>query len=142
MVTMSNGYSIDGLRKYRQRLSIEDLPDALRLHAWGFRKLMQRRKALGKPTPQWTRAILMGQAKRLACSTPEERQAWARRMQARHGGLAVQRMYREQGRDTLTRARYIRALRQQERKRVDADDARRKQLGLMPPRRWKRLPTG
>jgi hypothetical protein len=92
--------------------------------------------------PSWRLARLVGQARRLAQTTPEERSAWGRRMQARHGGLAVQRMYREQGRDTLTRARYIRQLKQQERKRVAAEDTRRKELGLPLPRRSKLLPFG
>jgi hypothetical protein len=45
--------------------------------------------------PQWRRAILVGQAKRLALNPPDS--AWARRMLAKRGGLAVQEKYRREG---------------------------------------------
>lgn len=106
--------------------------------AWRLLNKWLRRR----PWKPWRYPVLIGRARTLARTTPEERSAWGRRMQARHGGLAVQRMYREQGRDTLTRARHIRQLKQQERKRAAAEDARRERLGLPLPPRWKRLPIG
>jgi hypothetical protein len=41
---------------------------------------------------------LVGQAKRLALMSDEERSAWGRSMQAKHGGYAVQRRYWQEGR--------------------------------------------
>src|ERR1700751_3379868 len=88
-----------GLERYRQRASVDDLPEPLRSRAWDwYGYFLARRRAEGKPTPQTTQAILMGVAKRLAKTTPEERTRWARKMLGRLGGLHVQQMYRERGR--------------------------------------------
>ena len=45
--------------------------------------------------PPWRRAILVGQAKRLALNPPDS--AWGRRMLAKRGGLAVQEKYKREG---------------------------------------------
>ena len=39
--------------------------------------------------PLWRRAILIGQAKRLASMSDDERSAWGRSMLAKRGGYAV-----------------------------------------------------
>jgi hypothetical protein len=49
----------------------------------------------GNDLPPWRYAILVGQAKRLALNPPDS--AWARRMLARRGGLAVQEKHRREG---------------------------------------------
>jgi hypothetical protein len=90
---------IEALQKYRQRASIDQLPEPLRTRAWEwYSYFLMRRRAEGKPTPQTTHAILQGVAKRLAKTTSEERSAWGRSMLGRLGGLRVQQMHREQGR--------------------------------------------
>lgn len=68
---------IEALRKYRGKNTngyFEDLSPDLRFRAqrW-LSELLERRQSLGKPTPQWTFAILVGQAKRLAKQSREER---------------------------------------------------------------------
>lgn len=45
--------------------------------------------------PRWRRAILVGQAKRLALNPPDS--AWGRKMLAKRGGLAAQRRRRREG---------------------------------------------
>lgn len=96
---------IEGLRKYRGRNPngyFEDLPADVRFHArrW-LAYLLERRKHLGKETPQWTFAILVGQAKRLASKSEEERSAWGRSMLAKRGGYAVQQRYLMEGKQPL-----------------------------------------
>ena len=136
---------IEGLKKYRRRPSIEDLPEPLRLDAldW-FRRMMQRRMALGKRTPTWTRSILMSQAKRLALNPPTS--AWGRSMLAKRGGKAVQRLYqltnRTDDRHPAHRAAMISATRRAWRKREKQEAERRTRLGLPPKRRTKWLPVG
>lgn len=51
----------------------------------------------GNDLPSWRRAILVGQAKRLAVNPPDS--AWGRRMLAKRGGLAAQRRRRWEGRN-------------------------------------------
>jgi hypothetical protein len=135
---------IAGLSKYRRRPSVNDLPASLRSDAWEwYRRFMHRRKALGKPTPPWTRAILMGQAKRLALNPPTS--AWGRSMLAKRGGLAVQRQYRLDqrtgDRHPAHRAAAVSASRRNWTKQQQ-DAVRREQSGMPPKPRWKRLPLG
>jgi hypothetical protein len=49
----------------------------------------------GTDLPPWRRGILTGVAKRLALNPPDS--AWARRMLAKRGGLAVQEKYKREG---------------------------------------------
>ncbi|PSH05052.1 MAG: hypothetical protein CXZ00_02525 [Acidobacteria bacterium] len=100
--------SIESLRKYRGRNPngyFEDLPADVRFRArrW-LAELLERRKRQGKPTPQWTFAILVGQAKRLASQSKEERSAWGRSMLAKRGGYAVQQRYRIEGKHPAAKA--------------------------------------
>ena len=85
---------IEGLQKYRGRNPngyFEDLPLEIqqKAHQW-LDHLCQKWQS---NLPRWKFAILVGQAKRLAWTTPEERSAWGRSMLARRGGYAVQRRY-------------------------------------------------
>ena len=87
---------IPGLEPYRRRPpngTFETLQFEARRKAqmllWGF---CQR---WGNDLPPWRRAILVGQAKRLALNPPDS--AWARRMLAKRGGLAVQEKYKREG---------------------------------------------
>jgi hypothetical protein len=90
---------IEGLKKYRDRNPsgyFEDLPWEARQRAFGWlHQFCQRWRG---NLPSWRFAILVGQAKRLARTTPEERSQWGRKMWAKLGGHTVQRVYREQGR--------------------------------------------
>jgi len=90
---------IEGLRKYRGRNPrgyFEDLPwEAKRRAQILLHRLCERWRG---NLPQWRLAILIGQAKRLARMSPEERSAWGRSMLAKRGGLAVQRKYRAEDR--------------------------------------------
>ena len=92
---------IESLRQFRGRNPhgyFEDLPPEVRFRArrW-LAELLERRRRQGKLTPQWTFAILIGQAKRLAQQSKEERSAWGRSMLAKRGGYAVQQRYRTEG---------------------------------------------
>src|SRR5258708_1176043 len=90
---------IEGLRKYRGRPSIDDLPAPMRSEASNcYSSFLRSINEQGKFTPQTTRAILVGQAKRMAHTTPEERSRWGRALLAKLGGLRVQQLYRETGR--------------------------------------------
>lgn len=90
---------IEALRKYRGRNPhgyFQDLPWEVRSRAFiWLHRLCQRWRG---NLPQWRRAILIGQAKRLARMSPEERTAWGHRMLAKRGGYAVQNLYRREGR--------------------------------------------
>jgi hypothetical protein len=90
---------IDGLRKFRGRNPrgyFQDLTweDRQRAYAW-LHKLCERWQG---NLPQWRLAILIGQAKRLARMSDDDRSAWGHKMLAKRGGHAVQRRYQEQGR--------------------------------------------
>lgn len=68
----------------------------------------------GRNMPRWRRAILIGQAKRLALMSAEERSSRGRSMLAKWGGHAAQRNYAAEGRNptgAATRARAYRAQR-------------------------------
>jgi hypothetical protein len=70
--------------------------------------------------------IWVGQAKRSACMSAADRTAWAKRMRAKKGGYAVQRLYREQGRTgarhPAQKAMRVRLARQQRQR--DGSDGR------------------
>ena len=90
---------IDGLRKFRGRNPhgyFEDLPWEVRQRAqmW-LHKFCER---WGHDLPPYRFAILVGQAERLAWTSPAERSAWGRKMLAKRGGYAVQQRYRAEGR--------------------------------------------
>jgi hypothetical protein len=91
----------------------------------------------------WLRAILMGQAKRLALNPPTSE--WGRSMLAKRGGYAVQQKYRDAGRigpkHPAHRAASISANRRRWRSREQSEIHQREQLGLPPKRRWKYLPV-
>lgn len=129
---------IEGLRKYRNRPSIDDLPEPLRSAArdW-YARLVHNRMALGKPTPQTTLALLAGQAKRLALNPPTS--AWGRSVRAKRGGYAVQRRYRAEGRvgrlHPAHLAAAVSASRRKWRKKSQRDEQERQRLCLPRSRR-------
>jgi hypothetical protein len=90
---------IEGLRKFRGRNPrgyFEDLPwEAKQRAQLLLHRFCERWRG---NLPPWRFAILVGQAGRLARTTPEERSAWGRKMLAKRGGYAVQRRYRAEGR--------------------------------------------
>ena len=135
---------IKGLRKYRGRPSIEDLPEPSRSDAWQwFSRILLKRQSLGKPTDElWLRAILMGQAKRLALNPPTS--AWGRSMAARKGGYATQQRYRVEGRTgpqhPAHKAAGVSACQRAWRKRERDDANRRERMGLPPKPRVAHLP--
>jgi hypothetical protein len=135
---------IAGLERYRQRASIDDLPEPLRTRAWDwYGYFLARRRAEGKTTPQTTQAILMGVAKRLSKTSAAERSDWGRRMLARLGGLRVQQMYREQGRvgrsHPAVKAAAKSVQRRRQRKQKAEEEYQRQSLGLPPKPRSKWL---
>lgn len=98
---------IVGLKNYQRRregAGFDDLPWEIRKQAeawlWHFYKRWRGN------LPQWRRAILSGQARRLALNPPTSE--WGRKMLAKRGGLAVQRMYQLEGRHPTTEATKIR----------------------------------
>ena len=89
---------IEGLRKYDGKNPngyFNDLPPQARMAAW--RWLARFETKWRGNLPRWRRAILIGNAKRLAKTSEEERSAWGRSMLAKRGGLAVQRKYAADG---------------------------------------------
>jgi hypothetical protein len=90
---------IEGLRKYRGRNSrgyFQDLPWEVgnRACMW-LHRLCERWKS---DLPRWRFAILVGQAKRLARMSDDDRSAWGHKMLAKRGGYTVQRQYQADGR--------------------------------------------
>ena len=89
---------VKGLSNYRGRNPngyFQDLPWGVRQRAYAWLSRFLKRHPY---CPGWRFAILVGQAKRLALMSDDERSAWGRSMQAKHGGYAVQRRYRQEGR--------------------------------------------
>jgi hypothetical protein len=78
----------------------------------------------GKNLPRWRRAILIGQAKRLALMSDEERSSWGRSMLAQRGGHAVQHRYKMEGRHPTTAATRTRILTQARKKRTMEEEKR------------------
>jgi len=87
---------ITGLKKYQGRrgAGLDDLPWAIRQRTQDW--LWHVYKRWRGDLPQWRRAILKGQARRLALNPPSSE--WGRSMLAKRGGYAVQRMYQLEGR--------------------------------------------
>jgi len=129
---------IKGLSNYRGRNPngyFQDLPWGLRQRAYAWLSRFLKRHPY---CPRWRFAILVGQAKRLALMSDDELSAWGRSMQAKHGGYAVQRRYRQEGRvgpdHPSHKAAEVSAVQRKWRKQ--------ERLRLLPkPGVW-RLPTG
>ena len=92
------------------------------------RWLWRFRQRWGRDLPRWRFAILVGQARRLAKNPPTS--AWGRTMRAIRGGLAVQRLYRREGRDNPIELAHL-VRKNNARMRREAKE--RERLGL-PPR--------
>lgn len=101
---------IRGLKEYQRRgrrgVFCDLEPDQRQAAIRILRRLFERWKG---DLPQWRRAILIGQAKRLALNPPDS--SWGRSMLARRGGYAVQRMYRMEGKHPTEKATRVRVLR-------------------------------
>jgi hypothetical protein len=90
---------IEALQAFRGRNPdgyFQHLPWEVRQRALGWLHHFCQR--WGRDLPPWRFAILVGQAKRLALMSPDERSAWGRSMLAKRGGHAVQRQYQLEGR--------------------------------------------
>jgi hypothetical protein len=121
---------IPGLKQYQGRnpngyFRDLDWPTRQRAYAW----LGKFCKRWGRNLPRWRFAILVGQAHRLALNPPTSE--WGRSMHAKRGGLAVQRMYRREGRNPTEAATYERLFKAKLRREAE----RRKALGLPPTSR-------
>jgi hypothetical protein len=124
------GRPIPGLKRYQGRNPngyFQDLPWEAQRRA---RSLLWRWcQKWGRNLPQWRRAILIGQAKRLALNPPTSE--WGRSMLAKRGGRAVQRKYRREGRHPTEKATWARIADLKIRKEAK----RREALGLPPASR-------
>jgi hypothetical protein len=125
---------IEGLRNFRNRPSIDELPGPVRFRAqrWLSRLIAQAR-ACGRRLDSWYLAILCGQAKRLARNPPTS--AWGRSMRAKKGGYAVQRRFRREGRNPTARATHMSKWVRKARKRRQKEAEERARLGLPEPSR-------
>lgn len=120
---------IKSLRKYNGRNPngyFDDLPPQARVAAW--RWLGKFETKWGRNMPRWRRAILIGQAKRLALMSGEERSAWGRAMLAKRGGRAVQRKYAVEGRNPTAAATRARAYGVQRKTKTAAGAAERRKV--------------
>jgi hypothetical protein len=103
--------SLERFRGRNPKGYFQDLPRQTQYEAyWWLDKFVKRWRG---DMPSWRFAILVGQAKRLALTPPTS--AWGRSMHAKRGGLAVQGVYRIEGRHPTERATKAR-LSQQKRK--------------------------
>jgi hypothetical protein len=136
---------IQGLQSYQGRNPhgyFCDLPPDAKnaAYAWLSRFLKRHPHC-----PRWLFAILVGQAKRLALMSQEERSAWGRSMGAKKGGYAVQKRYQKEGRTgpnhPAHRAASVSAAQRKWRKKEREDAECRKQLGLPPKSRVTHLPA-
>lgn len=82
-------------RRQRKAKYFGGLPYEVQLEAMRLYRRMSEK--WGRDLPGWRRAILIGQAKRWAMSSAEERSQWGRSMLAKRGGYAVQNKYRLEG---------------------------------------------
>jgi triphosphoribosyl-dephospho-CoA synthetase len=109
---------ISQLDQYRHRNPggyFQDLAWDVRQRAYQWLdRFIRRREASHGSVPAWLFAIYCGQAKRLALNPPDS--AWGHRMLAKRGGLAVQRLYRLEGRHPTARATLCRVVKQRARK--------------------------
>jgi hypothetical protein len=131
---------IESLRKYNGRNAngyFNDLPPHSRLAAWRWLAKFEAR--WGRNLPRWRRAILIGQAKRLALMSAEERSTWGRSMLGKRGGKAVQRKYAAESQNPTAAATRARAYRVQRRKKSAAEGAERRKIqAALSSYRWSR----
>src|SRR5712692_3373806 len=106
---------IESLKRYQKRGRhgrFDDLPPHLRARAEVlFQRFCDRRRGRLEP---WLRAILCGQARRLAVNPPSS--AWGRKMLAKRGGYARQRQARAHGINPTEKATRVRLAKQRRRK--------------------------
>jgi len=126
-----------GPPRWREYL-FDDLPPEVRWRAEALLGGFHRR--WGRNLPRWRNAILIEQARRLACYTVEELSAWGRSMLAKRGGYAVQHRYRLEGTHPTIRATHVRLLKQKYKKQVAEEAERRAKQGFLPRARRKLLP--
>jgi hypothetical protein len=97
---------IESLRKYQRRnrkAYFDDLLPHIRdLAHLRLRRMLDKRRAQGKPVRGWVFGILVGQAKRLALHPPTSE--WGRSMLAKRGGYGAQQRYRWEGRNPTAKA--------------------------------------
>jgi len=135
---------IKALERYRNPYSrgFDDLPPLVRRNAYGWLTLFEERWRGNLPS--WRRAILIGQARRLAKDPPSSE--WGRRLLATRGGYAVQEKYRLEGRvgkkHPAHYAAKVSASQRRLRKQRQVDAELRARLGLPPPPRSKYNPVG
>jgi hypothetical protein len=128
-------------RRYREHL-FDDLPLEARQEAnWRYWRSCKRWEG---NLPGWRRAILIGQARRWAMTSEEDRSQWGRTMLAKVGGYAVQLMYREKGRTgekhPARKAAKISVLHRRWKWKNCEEERQRQKLGLPPKTRSKVLP--
>jgi hypothetical protein len=120
---------IDSLRNFDHRNPhgyFADLSPQARMAAW--RWLAKFETKWGRDLSRWRRAILIGQAKRLALNPPDS--AWGRSMMAKRGGHAVQRKYLIDGSHTTKAATRIRALMLARKRQAEAELERPSRYGI------------
>jgi len=134
---------IEGFRRrrrpYRDRL-YDDLPPGLRLRAQQWLDKFCKRHKRRLASERWLYPILVGQARRLARTTPEQRSQWGRRMLGRLGGLRVQRLYLYQGRTGKEHPAHKASRISATHRRWRKDEKLREAIGLPPKTRHKYLP--
>jgi hypothetical protein len=126
---------IESLRKYRVRNLhgyFQDLPWEVRNRA---QMLLHRfcERWQGN-LPRWRFAILVGQAKRLARMSDDDRSAWGRKMLAKRGGYAVQRRYQAEGRVGKLHPAHHAARVSASKRRWKKSAIKREQQGVKPRR--------
>lgn len=126
-------------RRYRKFL-FDDLSPEVAHRAEGWFSEFYRCHRDELATKRWLYPVLIGQARRLAMTTPEERSQWARRMRAKLGGLRVQQLYREQGRTGAAHPAHKAARVSAARRRMRKEEKLREAMGLPPKPRHKWLP--
>jgi hypothetical protein len=115
---------------------IDELPEPQRSKArYWLSYLVEKRKRKGRPIRAWEWPVLQGVAKRLARSTADELSALGRRMRATLGGYAVQRRYRQEGRNPTAIATHMSKYIRRYRKRKREEAEKRARLGLPEPSR-------
>ena len=126
---------IEGLRKFRGRNSrgyFQDLPWEVRNRAYMWlHRLCERWKS---DLPRWRFAILVGQAKRLARMSDDDRSAWGHKMLAKRGGYAVQRRYQAEGKVGKLHPAHLAAAVSASKHRWKKMVEERKRLGITPRR--------
>jgi hypothetical protein len=129
---------IQALQPYRRRRDglFEDLTwEQQRVASQWLTKWLRK---WGRNVPNWRRAILCGNARRLAKNPPTRK--WGLSMQAKQGGYAVQRKYRMEGRHPTAAATEARKWKQVAAKRAKDEEERRARLGWPKPKRHRLLP--